>query len=87
MSKTTYCLLMLCVVFQPAMAATTDDDFWKNCPGPACPANVPNPDTDAYQRKEERYKQLDKKQLEQERKLHEKTIKEIQREEKQRYER
>lgn len=86
MSKA-YCLLLLCLVLQPAMAATTDDDFWKNCPGPACPANAPSPDAKAYQRDEDKLKQMDKTQLKQERKLHEKVIKEIQREEKQRYER
>ncbi|MFA6162093.1 MAG: hypothetical protein WC685_01545 [Methylobacter sp.] len=74
-------------MIQPTMAATTDDDFWKHCPGPACPANVPNRDTDAYRREENQYKQMDKKQLEQEHKFYEKAIKEIQREEKQRYER
>lgn len=78
---------MFCLLLQPAMAATTDDDFWKNCPGPGCPANVPNRDTDAYQRDDKQYKHMDKRKLEQERELHEKAIKEIQREEKQRYER
>lgn len=83
----TYCLLMLCLMLQPAMAATMDDHFWKNCPGPACPANAPSRDTDVYQRQESQYKKMDKKQLEQEIKVHEEAIKNIQREEKQRYDR
>ncbi len=89
MSKLKYCFFLLCIVFQPAMATKTDNshDFWKNCPGAACPANVPNRDTDAYQQKEDRYKQLDERQLEKERNFHERKIKEIRREEKQRYER
>lgn len=86
MSKT-YCLLMLGLLLPPALAATTDDDFWKNCPGPACPANVSNRDTDAYQLQESQHKKMDERQLEQEIKTHGEAIKKIQREEKQRYDR
>ncbi len=90
MSKSKYCLFVLCVVFQPAMATKTDNnyDFWKNCPGRACPANEPNGGTGGgSQQKEDRYKHLDERQLEKERNFHKNKIKEIQREEKQRYER
>lgn len=84
MSRTCY-LLMLSLMLPVAMADTTGDDFWKNCPGPACPANVPNRDSNAYKQHGDKYKQMDKKQLEQEREFHENAIKEIQRKERQLY--
>lgn len=82
------CFFVLCLMLQPAIAATTNEDYWKNCPGPACPANAPSQETEAYIKKERPpYGGMDKKQLDQEQKLHEKEIKKIQREERLRYDR
>lgn len=35
-----YQILLLILVPAVASAAETGGDFWKNCPGPACPANA-----------------------------------------------
>lgn len=36
-------LILLLICFSTSIfAAETGGDFWKNCPGTACPANVPD---------------------------------------------
>lgn len=62
-----------------AMAETTSEDYWENCPGPACPANMPNRETNANDQVErkESYRQMDQKQLEQIQENYENEIDEI----------
>lgn len=38
-----YPVLLLIIAATSAVAAETGGDFWKNCPGPACPANSQYP--------------------------------------------
>lgn len=74
-----FLIIVLFLILPPSYALTTGDDFWKNCPGTACPANMPNRDTSVQT--SDKYEKMDKKQLDRERNHHEKVINEIQREE------
>jgi hypothetical protein len=67
-----------------ANAATTGGDFWKNCPGAACPANAPDEKYGATGQAHREYEQMDSKRLRKERERHEDSLKKIQREEKKR---
>ena len=37
-----YPIMLFIIASTSAVEAETGEDFWKNCPGPACPADHPN---------------------------------------------
>ena len=79
-----YLFILLALPLSSVMAAATGSDFWKNCPGPACPANVPDKAFIAVEPNGKEYEQMNSKRLRRERELHEEAIKKIHQEEQRR---
>lgn len=79
MKKCIYLLIFAYpIIVSSAYAAK--DEFWKDCPGPACPANVPDFSIDKESSGGNIYEHMDQKQLEKEREKLEDSIKQIDRE-------
>ncbi|MGZ3940268.1 MAG: hypothetical protein ACXVBK_15960 [Flavisolibacter sp.] len=56
-----YYLTLILICFSTISAAETGSDFWKDCPGPACPENAPPPpDSIEYKMQHETVKSLEK---------------------------
>ena len=77
--------ILMVFLFQIAHAnAATGSDFWKGCPGPACPARGPDSKYSIPEKSGEEYERIDLEDLRKERERYEKEIKNIEREERKR---
>ena len=77
--------LVIIFFFQFVQAnAATGDKFWKDCPGPACPAKEPESEHSIKKESAEQYERIDREDLRKERKRHEREIKALEKEERRR---
>lgn len=74
-------VILLFFLFQIANGnAATGSDYWKNCPGPACPARE-HESAYKYEKGTEDDARMDHLKMHKERESHEKAIKQIEKEE------
>jgi len=71
--------LLACIAAQPNAYGATTDDFWKDCPGSACPANVPDERIGSEFRGRRNYENMDKEKLQIERERLKNSIEKIDR--------
>lgn len=83
-------LILFLIQVTHANAAEIGADWWKNCPGPGCPAKSP---VESYEKLERSgssektikdYKQMENHKLLKERERHEKALEKIEKEERKR---